>query len=78
MKKPVKLIDNYMEFNTQALDYLIENQNDFLVVGVLGSQGVGKSTILNLIAHSNVHNLASRILNKVDNSTTTKESTDCL
>lgn len=74
MKKPIKLIDNHLEFNMQALDYLIENQNDFLVVGVLGNQGVGKSTLLNLVAHSNMNNLVSRIINKVDDSTVSKDT----
>ena len=32
-----------------SLQYLLE-QSDFLVVGVIGKQGVGKSTIMSLLA----------------------------
>ena len=33
---------------------MLTDQTDYLVIGVLGLQGVGKSTILSLIAGTNV------------------------
>lgn len=50
MHKSVKLIEDGNIFTEHLQDYLEEN-NDFLVVGVMGPQGVGKSTIMNLLAH---------------------------
>lgn len=50
MTAPVKLLDleNGVLVDT-CLEYL-SDQSDFLVVGVIGYQGVGKSTILSLLA----------------------------
>ena len=36
-------------FNEYILQMLVD-QTDFLVIGVIGGQGVGKSTILSLLA----------------------------
>ncbi|XP_030767195.1 protein SMG9 [Sitophilus oryzae] len=48
MKKSMKFIDDGI-INTEHLqDYLQEN-NDFIVVGIIGGQGVGKSTLLNML-----------------------------
>ncbi|XP_063988808.1 nonsense-mediated mRNA decay factor SMG9 isoform X2 [Diachasmimorpha longicaudata] len=44
----MKLIDENMQLCEGALDYL-QDQQDFLVVGVAGGQGVGKSTIMSLL-----------------------------
>ncbi|KAG8229369.1 hypothetical protein J437_LFUL009684 [Ladona fulva] len=59
----VKLIDESFQFCTpEALigsgstvtlsDFLLDHQTDFLVVGVIGLQGVGKSTILSYLARN--------------------------
>lgn len=45
----VKLMDESMQLCEGALAYLC-NQQDFLVVGCLGTQGVGKSSIMSLLA----------------------------
>ncbi|XP_046384087.1 protein SMG9-like [Ischnura elegans] len=61
MPSSVKLIDESFQFCTpEALigsgstvtlsDFLLDHQTDFLVVGVIGLQGVGKSTILSYLA----------------------------
>lgn len=50
MAAPVKLLD--LE-NGSLIDNCLEflsDQNDFLVVGVTGYQGVGKSTLMSLLA----------------------------
>jgi pantothenate kinase-related protein Tda10 len=52
MKTCVKLIDETMQFCDVLSDSFMD-QNDFLVVGVLGQQSVGKSTIMSLIASGN-------------------------
>ncbi|XP_015116940.1 protein SMG9 [Diachasma alloeum] len=44
----MKFMDENMQLCENALDYL-HDQQDFLVVGVAGGQGVGKSTILSLL-----------------------------
>ena len=45
----VKMIDSNLQWKDAGLDKL-KDQEDFLVVGVLGLQGVGKSTIMSMLA----------------------------
>ncbi|XP_034256088.1 protein SMG9-like isoform X1 [Thrips palmi] len=52
MKSSVKLIDETMQFCDVPTDSFMD-QNDFLVVGILGQQSVGKSTVLSLLASGN-------------------------
>jgi len=47
----VKLIDDTMQMCEVSPDLLLD-QTDFLVVGCIGLQGVGKSTVMSLIAGS--------------------------
>lgn len=49
MKRPVTIITDYYQINNQALEYMNETNAAFFVVGVIGTQGVGKSTILNIL-----------------------------
>ncbi|CAG9860136.1 unnamed protein product [Phyllotreta striolata] len=51
MTKSMKLIDEGILCTESLQDYVNEN-NEFLIVGVVGAHGVGKSTILNLLSHS--------------------------
>ena len=51
MSSSVKLMDENLQWQDGLLDYLVE-QPDFLVVGVLGKKGCGKSTIMSLLAGS--------------------------
>ena len=51
MKGSVKLVDESFQLCDSCLEYLLD-QNDFIVVGCLGPQGVGKSTIMSLLAGS--------------------------
>ncbi|KAG7212657.1 hypothetical protein KM043_012939 [Ampulex compressa] len=44
----VKFMDENMQLCESALEYLYDQQ-DFLVVGCMGTQGVGKSTIMSLL-----------------------------
>ncbi|KAJ0176162.1 hypothetical protein K1T71_008336 [Dendrolimus kikuchii] len=64
MSEPVKLLDENLEFNPAALEFLHDSSTNYLVIGIIGTQGVGKSMILNLIAQ-NKHekNLCNQILN---------------
>lgn len=54
MKRSVPIISDYYQINSQGFDYLIESNTAFFVVGVIGPQGVGKSTILNILGSSNL------------------------
>lgn len=50
MTTPVKLLDlETLSLVDNCLEYL-SDQSDFLVVGIAGYQGVGKSTIISLLA----------------------------
>lgn len=49
MKTSIKLVDEQMNWCDSALEFLLE-QTDVLVVGALGLQGTGKSTVLSLLA----------------------------
>ncbi|XP_054035582.1 nonsense-mediated mRNA decay factor SMG9-like [Dryobates pubescens] len=49
MKSSIKLVDEQMNWCDSALEFLLE-QTDVLVVGALGLQGTGKSTLLSLLA----------------------------
>ncbi|KAM3961968.1 nonsense-mediated mRNA decay factor SMG9 [Aphomia sociella] len=49
MTEPIKLLDENMEFSNAAMEFLHDSSTNYLVVGIIGTQGVGKSMILNLI-----------------------------
>lgn len=46
------LSEDSFTLHDSCLEYLLD-QNEFLVVGCLGYQGVGKSTIMSLLAQPN-------------------------
>ncbi|KAL6433610.1 hypothetical protein ACFW04_006594 [Cataglyphis niger] len=48
MNTCIKFMDENMQLCENPIDYLCDQQ-DFLVVGCLGTQGVGKSTIMSLL-----------------------------
>ncbi|KFD49995.1 hypothetical protein M513_09088 [Trichuris suis] len=45
----IPLITEFMEWSDQLMDYLDPNNGNFFTVGVLGPQGVGKSTFLSML-----------------------------
>lgn len=47
----VKLLDDNLQWQDGLLEFLVD-QPDFLVVGILGKRGVGKSTIMSQLAGS--------------------------
>lgn len=49
MSVPVKLVDESLQWCDNALEFL-HDANEFYVIGVLGLQGVGKSTIMSIIS----------------------------
>ena len=49
----VKLVDENMQLCEGPLEFLYDQQ-DFLVVGCLGTQGVGKSIIMSLLASNDM------------------------
>lgn len=61
MTKSVKLIEDGLLYSDRLQDYLQES-NDFIVVGIVGAQGVGKSTILNMLSQSKVSEKLKREL----------------
>lgn len=62
MTSSIKFMDENLQMCDNPLDYLYEQQ-DFLVVGVVGAQGVGKSTILSLLT-SNYASVNNKIRKK--------------
>ncbi|XP_013100773.1 protein SMG9 [Stomoxys calcitrans] len=51
MSRPATVISSTGTINVGTKKLLMKTNTDFLVVGVVGTQGVGKSTILNLLAN---------------------------
>ncbi|CAG4996544.1 unnamed protein product [Parnassius apollo] len=77
MTKPVKLLDENLEFNQSALKFLQDCNTNYLVVGIIGTQGVGKSMILNLIAqNSAIADVCTQILHSHEVTSNTEETND--
>ncbi|XP_055902779.1 protein SMG9 [Eupeodes corollae] len=55
MTRPATVISSTSQINFNASKFLLKNNKDFLVVGVVGRQGVGKSTIMNLLAAEEIN-----------------------
>ncbi|XP_026330791.1 protein SMG9-like [Hyposmocoma kahamanoa] len=69
MTEPIKLLDENLEFNNAALEFLQDSSTNYLVVGIIGTQSVGKSMILNLIAlNTPTEDLCSQILHSHETS----------
>ncbi|XP_019741809.1 protein SMG9 [Hippocampus comes] len=49
MKHSIKLVDEQLNWCDSAMEYL-RDQTDMLVVGVIGLQGTGKSTVMSLLS----------------------------
>jgi len=45
------LVDDLQQFSTSGLNSVLTDNPDFLVVGVIGMQGTGKSSLLNHLAN---------------------------
>ncbi|KAJ8919578.1 hypothetical protein NQ315_002200 [Exocentrus adspersus] len=63
MTKSMKLIDEGVICTESLQDYMHEN-NDFLVVGIVGAHGVGKSTLANLLSQKQITEEIKRCLFK--------------
>ncbi len=51
-ENPVKVVDSFMAARfIDTLRHFLNDNPDFLVVGVIGLQGTGKSTVLNGLAN---------------------------
>ncbi|XP_030757386.1 protein SMG9-like isoform X2 [Sitophilus oryzae] len=75
MKQSIKLIDDGI-INTEHLqDYLQEN-NNFLVIGVIGGQGVGKSTLLNMLTETELTEKYKQKLFKLQSEALLKSEND--
>ncbi|XP_017470658.1 PREDICTED: protein SMG9 [Rhagoletis zephyria] len=55
MTRPATVISSTGVINASTRKLLVKGNIDFLVVGVIGTQGVGKSTVLNLLASDDVN-----------------------
>ncbi|KAM7347965.1 protein SMG9 [Cochliomyia hominivorax] len=55
MTRPATVISSTGSINGGAKKLLMKSNTDFLVIGVVGTQGVGKSTILNLLANEQIN-----------------------
>lgn len=76
MTRSIKLVDDGTFLYESANEYL-QDSTDFLVVGVLGFQGTGKSSILNLLASSNLSaQTVGELLETPESDNVTKEHND--
>ncbi|KAL3993817.1 hypothetical protein ACH3XW_19135 [Acanthocheilonema viteae] len=50
MKAAVRLLSDTMDFTDVVADYLSTTNTNFTVIGIIGPQGTGKSTLLSMIA----------------------------
>jgi hypothetical protein len=57
MHQPLPLLDENLKWQDSLNDFLLD-QNDYLVIGVLGKSGVGKSTIMSLLAGESAFDIA--------------------
>ncbi|XP_034934513.1 protein SMG9 [Chelonus insularis] len=71
MSNCIKFMDENFQLCENVLDYLVDQQ-DFLVIGVLGTQGVGKSTILSLLTFNHLPDIFG-----VENLTHYKTGSNC-
>lgn len=53
MSKSIKFLEDGV-ICVESVQEFVQDNSDFLVVGIVGPQGVGKSTILNLLAHNRI------------------------
>lgn len=51
----VKLIDENLEFHAGLVQSFLTEQTDFTVIGVIGLQGTGKSTLLSQLVSNAEH-----------------------
>lgn len=49
MKASIPIISDHYQIQNHVQDQLIETNTDFLVIGIIGTQGAGKSLILNML-----------------------------
>lgn len=49
MKSSIPIISDHFQIQNHVQDHLIETNTDFLVIGIIGTQGAGKSFILNML-----------------------------
>lgn len=50
MKAAIRLIGDNMEFTDYVQEYLSDTNTNFIVIGAIGPQGTGKSTLLSMLA----------------------------
>jgi ATPase subunit of ABC transporter with duplicated ATPase domains len=75
MTNAVKVLDDNLQWCDSLQEFLID-QNDFLVIGVLGKRGVGKSTIMSLLANGGGGVGSSGHISKRSNDVFSKASKD--
>ncbi|XP_023014695.2 nonsense-mediated mRNA decay factor SMG9 [Leptinotarsa decemlineata] len=68
MVKSMKLIDDGVLCSDSLQDFVNDN-NEFLIVGIVGANGVGKSTVMNLLAHNQITEDIKKYIFKSNKST---------
>lgn len=61
MKRNQRMMHPHFQLDLKVLDFLENDNSDFLVVGVVGLKNVGKTTLMNIIASPNYLNIATDI-----------------
>lgn len=54
MSRPLPIVSDYYQILNSVQDYLVETNVDFFVIGIVGTQGSGKSTILNFLVDNSL------------------------
>lgn len=61
MTTSVRLLDENLQWQDGLNDHLLADNNGFLVVGVLGKKGTGKSTLMSLLARAHGSNASESV-----------------
>lgn len=75
MTKPMSLVNDHFLLSTAPFDYLVDNNPNFFVVGVIGPQATGKSTLMNLLCPTDTTGRQIQFFRNQDAAFATKRTT---
>lgn len=78
MTKPMPLVNDHFLLSTSPFDYLVDSNANFFVVGIIGAQGTGKSTLMNLLCPTDTTGRQLQFFRNRDAAFATKRSKEQL